>query len=422
MKNSIDKNRLYEIVCTKCRKVVDENISHTFCPDCGSVLDAKFDYERLIERLNRYDLKNTKISALKYLDFYPMGDFRNVVSLQEGGTPIYEAKKLAKKHGLKSVYLKNEGANPTGVFKDRGTMVEIAKAKESKAKAIILASSGNMAASCAAYAAKADIPCYVLVPEKTPLGKMAQIQNYGAHVLLIKGEYSDCIGLVQKLAKDHNLYLAGDYVYRREGQKSIAYEIIEQLNYNVPDFIVCPVGAGTNIAGIWKGFQEYQRLKMTDKLPKIVGVQASGAAVLADAFRKKLKNYKPWTKTDTICSAVAVADPIDGNLALDAVRKSGGNFVDIDDEDALKAQKYLASNEALFLEPSSALAVAALRVMEKDGIAGKESTVVCVATGNGLKDPMASLEGLKSPKVFEREYGQISEYLGEIIKNRPKAR
>jgi len=401
----------YVLACSSCGRECDERKSHNLCPHCGEALDAIFDYEKIRERLNLFDLRSAPPSVGKYLDFFPINDLQKVVGLQEGGTPLYHAEKLGKKYGLKNLYIKNEGANPTGVFKDRGTLVEITKAVEFGAKAVIVASSGNMAASVAAYCAKASLVCYVLVPAETPVGKLAQMMEYGAHVIKIRGEYTDCVRLVHDLAPSHGLFLAGDYVFRREGQKSLAYEVCEQLDHRAPDVVIVPTGAGTHIAGIWKGFKEYRMLDLIDSLPKMVAVQAAGAAVLVDAFGKRSRNYKPWKKTSTICSAVAVADPVDGKLALKAVYDSKGAVLAIEDAETLKAQKCLASNEAVFCEPSSALSVAAVSHLIDQGIIRKTDTVVCVATGNGLKDPMTPLQSLPSPPTLEADLKVVGRYL-----------
>jgi len=406
----------YVLACSSCKKECDEKRFHNLCPRCGEALEAVFDYKKIKSRLNVFDLRSAPQAALKYLDFFPIRDLEKVVTLQEGGTPLYHAEKLGKKYGLKNLYVKNEGANPTCVFKDRGTLVEITKAVELGAKAVIVASSGNMAASVAAYSAKAGLPCYVLVPVETPVGKLVQMLEYGAHVIKIRGQYSDCVHLVHKLAPLHKLYLAGDYVFRREGQKSLAYEVCEQLDHNAPDTVIVPTGAGTHLAGIWKGFKEYRELGLVSGLPRMVGVQAEGAAVLAEAFEKGSRTYKPWKKTQTICSAVAVADPIDGKLALKAVHESKGAILSLSDEEALKAQKSLAGSEAIFCEPSSALAIAALPHLLKKKLIKKTDTVVCVATGNGLKDPMTPLQNLPSPPTLEADLKVVSRYLKARVK------
>jgi threonine synthase len=408
------ENQRYEIICVGCKKKVNEQKYHTRCPKCDDALDVIYNYDDIAKRLNRYDLEKAPISSQKYLDLLPIEDFRNVITLQEGGTQLYKTDKVGKKFKLKNLYIKNEGANPTGVFKDRGTFVEITKAVEAGAKALIIASSGNMAASCTAYASKAGLKIHVLVPENTPIGKLSQIMSYGAHVIKIRGDYSRCVHLVQKLAPRHGLYLVGDYVFRREGQKTLAFELVEQFCFQVPDVVIVPTGAGTHIAGIWKGFLEYKKLGFIDSLPKMVAVQPDGCAVLYDSFKKKKKSYKPWEDLNTICSAVAVADPVDGKMALKAVYDSGGSVISAGDQEALDAQHLLASKEGIFSEPSSALSVAAVPHLIRSRIIGKNDTVVCIATGNGLKDPMTPLQTLKPPRTFEADWKVVSRYLGSV--------
>ena len=414
----LKKGQRYHVVCYSCEKEYDENETYTRCPDasCDGPLDIQYDYEQLAQRLNKFDLRAAPAATQKYLDFFPIKDYRNVVSLQEGGTPLYKVEHIGKKFGLKNLYVKNEGQNPTGVFKDRGTLVEIAKAIELGAKAVMVASSGNMAASCAAYASKAGLPIYILVPENRPIGKLSQMLSYGGHVIKIRGGYAECIHLVQKLAPKHGFYLAGDYVFRREGQKSLAYELCEEFNFEAPDVVICPTGAGTHIAGIWKGFEEYRKLGFIKKVPKMVAVQAEGAAVLVESFSKHKHTYKAWSKTDTICSAVAVADPIDGVIALDAAYKTKGCVVAASDNDALKAQNLLASKEGIFSEPSSALAIAILPSLIKSGFIKKNDVVVAIATGNGLKDPLTPLQNLPTPKTLEADFKTVSRYIKSVRK------
>jgi threonine synthase len=391
----INKKKHYYLKCVRCGGRQDEKVSHTLCSKCGGSLDAIYDYSHF---------KSPH-------DFYPVRNFKKIVTLIEGGTPLYRASKLGKLVGLKQVYVKNEGVNPTGVFKDRGSAIEITKAVELGAKAVMVASSGNMAASLAAYCAKAGLPCYVVVPEKTPLGKLAQMLEYGAHVIKIKGEYSTCVQIVEKLARKHGCFLAGDYVYRREGQKSLAYEVCAQMAFQVPDVVVMPAGAGTNASAIWKGFKEYKLLGIIKHLPKMVLVQAKGAAPIYESFKKGAKTVTPLKKTSTICSAVAVADPNDGDLALQAVYDSGGCVLKATDDQALAAQKTLASLEAIFVEPSSALAVAVLPDLIKKKIARHADKVLVIATGNGLKDPLVSLKKFPNPPVFKADHKLVSRYL-----------
>ncbi|MFC1655356.1 threonine synthase [Patescibacteria group bacterium] len=408
---SSTSQKFYKLQCVECKAEYDEKQTSTSCLKCDGALDVIYDYERIKRRMNMFALKNSPISAMKYLDFYPILDLEKIVSLKEGGTPLYHAKHLGKKLGLQKLYVKNEGANPTGVFKDRGTLVEVTKALELGAKAICLASSGNMAASVAAYSTVAGIPCYVMVPEKTPIGKLSQTISYGARVLLIRGAYSECAKLAVQIAKENDFYLAGDYVFRREGQKSQAYEICEQLFWRAPDYVICPIGCGTNLSAIWKGFKEFHKLGFIDKLPKLIGVQPSGCQTVVEAFKEKKRKVATADHIDTVCSAVAVNYPLDGNMVLKAIKDSGGMAVAVDDDDTLDAEALLANIESIFVEPSGALPVGALNQLSKKGIFKKDDTVVVMATGNGLKDPVTAMSNLPSPPSLEPSKEDINRYL-----------
>lgn len=406
-KNKNNSKQRYLILCVRCGKTVDEKYDQTLCSACGGPLDLAWNYA-LLQKWKPTSIIGT--SVVRYAALLPIKKIDTHISLQEGDTPLYKLEVLGGKLGLRNLYVKNEGANPTGVFKDRGTYVEVLKARELHEKALIVASSGNMAASCAAYTAKAQMPCYVLVPETTPVGKLAQMLEYGAHVLKIKGEYSDCVNLVQKLGPEHKLYLAGDFVFRREGQKTLAYELCDKFGH-APDVVIVPVGAGTHLAGIWKGFQDYFRLGLIGKMPRMIGVQADGSAVIVEAFEKGLTQCGKWKKTSTVCSAVAVADPLDGDFVLQAVYQTGGVLLSIADKETLKAQKLLASTEALFVEPSSALTIAALPYLIDQGFLKSSEHIVCVATGNGLKDPQTSLKSLPEPVTLAADHKIVSRYL-----------
>lgn len=403
--------KFYTLQCVECKQEYDEHQTATSCLKCGGALDVIYDYERIKRRMNMFSLKNTPLSAMKYLDFYPILDLEKIITLKEGGTPLYKTRNLSKKLKIPKLYMKNEGANPTGVFKDRGTLVEVTKALELGAKAICLASSGNMAASIAAYATVAGLPCYVMVPEKTPIGKLSQTISYGARVLLIRGAYSECAHLAVEIAEENNFYLAGDYVFRREGQKSQAYEICEQLFWRAPDYVICPIGCGTNLSAIWKGFKEFHKLGFINKLPKLIGVQPSGCNTVVKAFKQHKRHVSPTDKIDTICSAVAVNYPLDGTLVLRAIKESKGMAMMVDDSDTLDAEQLVANLESIFVEPSGALGMAALIQLAKKDFFKKEDTVVVMATGNGLKDPVTAMSNLPAPPSLEPSKDDINRYL-----------
>lgn len=403
--------KFYKLVsyATKQEFTEEEFFSPEF--KCEGPVDMEYDYELIKKRLNHFALKNAPISSLKYLDFYPIQDLSKIVTLQEGGTPLYHAKNLGQELGLNQVYVKNEGANPTGVFKDRGSLTEVTKAREINAKAVCLASSGNMAASVSAYSALAKIPCYVLVPEGTPIGKLVQITSYGGNVIQIRSDYSTCARLAEEISRQNNFYLAGDYVYRREGQKSCAYEIVEQLNWKAPDYVLCPIGCGTNFSAIWKGFKEFHQLGLIEKMPKMVGIQPQGCNPLVNAFESKSKNTTPLKSLNTVCSAVAVANPLDGAIALDAIYSTNGAAIEVTDEETLEAQRLLANKEAIFTEPSGALSVSGLKAAKEMLNIQPDEIVVSIACGNGLKDPLTVMKHMPSPPTMDADVEEINRFL-----------
>ncbi len=403
--------KTYELKCFHCNRIHLETESVTECIECSGPLETYYDYEEISKRLNRHSLKTAPLSAMKYVAFYPIHNFESIVSLEEGGTPLTKASNLGKKLGLKNLYIKNEGLNPTGVFKDRGTMVEVTKAKELGAKAICLASTGNMAASVAAYSAVAGLPCYVLVPEGTPIGKLAQTLTFGARVIQVRSDYSRCAQLAAEMAKKFDYYLAGDYTFRTEGQKSQGYEIVEQLFWKSPDYIVCSVGNGTNLHAIYKGIKEFQQLGFIDKVPKIIVAQTEGCHPLVEAFKKGTKDFEIHDNPNTVASAMAVGNPSDGRKILADVYESGGGCYEVSDEYLLEAQQELAREEGVFSEPSGALSYAVTKKLAEEGFFKEEDTIVISACGNGLKDPKSALKIMPEPATLDANFSEIEHFI-----------
>jgi threonine synthase len=410
-RNRRNDTHFYELRCISCGKQVKETESSTRCPVCRRPLNVCYDYDYIRSRLNRYALRTSPVKALKYLDFYPLLNLDLVVSMDEGGTPLYRCTRLAERIGLRYLYIKNEGANPTGVFKDRGSLVELTKAKEQGAKAVCVASTGNMAASVAAYASLAGLPCYVLVPEGTAIGKMAQALSYGARLLQVRGTYNDAARLTEEMSERHGFYLAGDYAFRVEGQKSQAFEIIEQLDWQAPAAVIVPMGCGTNLAALWKGFKEFYDLGFTDRLPRMIGVQPDGCSPIVAAFLQGADQVGVVEKPFTVCTAVAAGDPVDGLKALAALRESGGCGVIMSDAEILEAQQDLAHLESIFVEPAGAIPIATLSALLTTGRIRPDEVVVCLATGNGLKDPKAALRVLPSPATIEPTMAEVDKFL-----------
>src|SRR4030042_14640 len=274
--------------CINCGAKYGVNEIVYFCRKCGDLLEVKYDFEELSKKLEKSNWRNVPLSVWRYRDFMPIDDISKIVSLNEGGTGLHSCHRLGKQLGLPQLWVKNEGENPTGSFKDRGMTVGVSKANELGAKNVICASTGNTSASLAAYAAKAGMRCTVLIPSgKIAYGKLAQAMIYGAKVLQIRGNFDQSLDMVLKLAENHpSIYLLNSInPFRVEGQKSLGFEICDQLDNESPDRVVVPVGNAGNISAIWKGFTEFHSLGLIRKLPKMTGIQAAGSAPIAQMIK-----------------------------------------------------------------------------------------------------------------------------------------
>jgi threonine synthase len=359
--------------------------------------------EELKAKLKREEWKQRPLSVWKYKEFLPISDETKIVTLQEGGTPLYKCERLAEKLGIKSLYVKNEGANPTGSFKDRGMTVGVSKALELNVKAVVCASTGNTSASLAAYAAKANLNCIVLIPAgKIALGKLAQSMMYGAKVIAVKDNFDAALEMVVEASETFGLYLLNSInPFRIEGQKTAAFEICDQLGWQAPDKLVIPVGNAGNITAYWKGFTELYSLGIVDSLPKMVGIQASEASPIAKAFATKKEIVEPVKNPETIATAIRIGNPVNWKRALKAMRESEGTAQTVTDEEIIYAQKLLARTEGIFVEPASAASIAGLKKLIENGEIDKDETIVCVATGHGLKDPEITIKACE--KMVEIE-------------------
>ncbi len=330
----------------------------------------------------------------RYRELLPLPRGAEIVSLDEGGTPLINAKELASDLGLSKVYIKFEGANPTGSFKDRGMTLAVSIAKYLGAKVTIVASTGNTSASASAYSAKAGIKCVVVLPKgKVAKGKLAQSLLHGAEVVEINGNFDDALSLVldvtRKLSRTYPLNSFNPW--RLEGQKTLAFEVVDQLG-GVPDAVIVPVGNAGNISAIWKGFKELRSLGIINKTPRLIGVQASGAAPLAKAWKEGLRRPQFIDKPETIASAIRIGRPINWAKALKAVKESKGLIIDVSDNEILNAYVYLARTEGIGVELASASTIAALRKLRDEKFIDRDETVVAIATGHALKDPETPLK------------------------------
>lgn len=373
--------------CFECGAKFDPSERLYTCPRCGGLLEVELDLEKVKELA-----KNLKgpLSVWRYSCFLPVRDPAKAVTLGEGGTPLYRCERLASELGVRELYVKYEGANPTGSFKDRGMTVGVTKAIEYGVKVVACASTGNTSASLAAYAAKAGLRCLVLLPKgKVALGKLAQAMIHGAEVIGIRGNFDQALSLVTKLCRENsNVYLLNSVnPFRPQGQKTIGFEVAEQLGYEVPDKIIVPMGNCANIWAIYKGFMEFQKTGLLDRTPQMIGIQAEGAKPIVEAIKKGLDTFIPVPNPETIATAIRIGNPVNGPKAIRAIRKSGGTAESVTDEEIVEAQKLLARTEGIGVEPASASTIAGLKKMLDLGAIGRDEIVVCIATGSVMKDP-----------------------------------
>ncbi len=365
--------------CFECGREYEEEPISSRCK-CGGVLELVL--TKNFPKINDFD----GVGVWRYSKTLPISGEMQIITINEGNTPLIRAENLAFKEGTK-LFVKNEGQNPTGSFKDRGMTVAVTRAKEIGAETLVCASTGNTSASAAAYAARGGMKAVVLVPAgKVAGGKLVQAVIHGAKVIRVSGDFDSALELMAlEASRRRDLYIVNSLnPFRIEGQKTGAYEIFEQLGKKIPDYVILPVGNAGNISAYWKGFSELKKWGMTDKTPKMIGVQAAGASPLAQLFQNGNDNLVKWDNPETVASAIRIGNPVSWRKALTAVRESNGQLLAVNDQEILKAQRDLASEEGIFVEPASATPLAAIEYL-KDSFK-KNSVVVSIATGNGLKD------------------------------------
>lgn len=339
----------------------------------------------------------------KYRQYLPVTDKTPIITLNEGNTPLIKADNLAKKIGIEAeIYLKFEGANPTGSFKDRGMTMAVSKAAEEGATAIICASTGNTSAAAAAYGAKAGMRTFVLIPDGyIALGKLSQAMMYGAEIIAIQGNFDQALEVVQEVSKNYPVTLVNSVnPYRIEGQKTGAFEICDSIG--VPDYHFIPVGNAGNITAYWKGYKEYNAAGKISKLPKMMGYEAAGSAPIVLGQRV--------CNPETIATAIRIGNPASWKQAEAARDESKGTIDCVTDEEIIEAYKLIAANEGILCEPASAASVAGLIKANKSNLVEKGSKIVCILTGNGLKDPDSAI------KYSGTEVKKTSSELSDILK------
>ncbi|NLZ31133.1 MAG: threonine synthase [Methanomicrobiales archaeon] len=391
---------MYRLICVHCATTyAPDQIIYT-CERCGHLLTVEYDLDSIDVTRGEWDRR--PLSVWRYREILPVRG--EPVTLQEGGTPLYHLKEIGRELGIPDLYAKHEGMNPTGSFKDRGMTVGVSMARQLGMTSVACASTGNTSASLAAYAAKAGIPCVVLLPAgKVALGKVAQALMHGARVISIRGNFDRALEMVHELCISHSLYLLNSVnPYRLEGQKTIGFEAVDQLG-SLPDRIVLPVGNAGNISAIYKGFQELEALGFIDRLPMMTGIQAAGSQPVVRAIEQSLDELIPEPAPETVATAIRIGAPVNAEKALVAIRATGGTAAAVTDDEILCMQRDLARMEGIGVEPASAASVAGIRKLAEEGLIDKDERIVCVVTGHLLKDPETVVRQCEPPLEIDAD-------------------
>ncbi len=403
--------------CSACGRGYPLDLYYN-CEKCHGILMVDYDYNKMKDNLDLTIFSNPKTNLWHYKDLLPINNEENIISMNEGMTPLLQnLKNLKTKYNLKSIYIKDETRNPTASFKDRPTSVGISKALELGYKIVTIASSGNGAAATAGYAAKAGVKSYVFVPENTPVSKIDQALTYGAEIIKVKGVYSNSYKLALEASKKFNwANLTSTYLnpYTLEGDKTVAYELFYQMEGEVPDYIFVPIGAGPLLYGIFKGFKELNILGLCNKMPAMVGVQAEKCSPIVSAYKQNKKYVVALEKTDTIASGIA--DPLigydqDGTLTLDAIYKTNGIGVAVNEDELVEAVYELGSQEGIYAEPAAAAAWAGYKKLLMDKKITRNDKVVLMITGHGLKQSITSMFKVYKIPVIEPSLEQLKSNL-----------
>ena len=390
------KNVLYG-KCVKCGRTYEATPDLTNCA-CGGILDIVYDYDYIRTQLTREKLAaRTERTMWRYRELLPIEETTAPTPLRVGWSPLYDEPRLAQQLGLKRLWVKDDGQNPTASLKDRASAMAVAKAREAGAKVIACSSTGNAASSLAGNAAAAGLKTYIFVPSRAPKGKVAQLMTFGATVISVQGSYEDTFELSKAAIDRWGWYNRNAAInpYLSEGKKTVALEIMEQLNWEVPDYIAISVGDGCTIAGLWKGLKDLYAIGFIDKLPRLISAQAAGCCPL----NRAIETGEPWhpMEENTLADSIAVGVPRNADKALMAIRESGGLAVNVTDEEIMTAQKLLGMTCGVFGEPAGVTGTAGVKKLCERGVIGRDDTVVSVVTGNGLKDVANAIKACGEP-------------------------
>ena len=385
--------------CIRCGAEYEALPTITTCK-CGGILDIQYNYSAIRDHFSPADLSQCRdYSMWRYRPFLPVEEDSPAPPLRVGWSPLYRAQRLAGVLGLRELYIKDDGQNPTASLKDRASAMAVVKALEAGADTIACSSTGNAASSLAGNAAAAGLSTYIFVPSRAPKGKMAQLMIFGATVISVDGSYEDTFTLSKTTIDRWGWYNRNAAInpYLSEGKKTVSFELMEQLGWQVPDYVALSVGDGCTIAGVWKGLKDLHSAGFIDRLPRLISVQAEGCCPL----NRALLTGEPWhpMEENTLADSIAVGVPRNADKALMAVRESQGIAVNVSDEEILAAMRLLGRTQGVFGEPAGVTGTAGVKKALELGLLSPDATVVSIVTGNGLKDVQNGIRAAGEPMV-----------------------
>ena len=398
--------------CVKCGKEYPAAPDITTC-ECGGILDVIYDYEYIKTKISKESLAACGDPTMwRYRVMLPIEEDTVPQGLRVGGSPIYEADNIARDLGIKKLYIKDDGINPTSSLKDRASAMAVTKAAEAGYRTIACSSTGNAASSLAGNAAKAGLKTYIFVPDRAPKGKIAQLMMVGANLTAVRGTYEETFELSKKAIDKYGWYNRNAAInpYLSEGKKTVAHEILEQLGFKAPDYVAVSVGDGCTIAGVYKGLYDMYMAGLTDKIPRLISVQAEGCCPINTA----VTSGEPWTpqEENTYADSIAVGVPRNADKAIKAIIDSDGICVNVSDDEIRAAQRYLAKNAGVFGEPAGVTAAAGLIKLSREGKLDKDATIVSIVTGNGLKDIESAIQNCGAPVSCGNDLEEFEEKFG----------
>ena len=400
---------IQSLICRECKKEYKPQFRY-ICEDCFGPLDVKYIYPTNIKR-ELFESRTEK-TYWRYFELLPIKDKNNIVSINSGFTPLQKSTNLSTDLRLKSLYIKNDSVNPTFSFKDRPAGVAVSRAKEINLKAVGCASTGNLASATAAHAALARLPCYIFAPADLEPVKISQALAYGAEFVAVDGTYDDANRVASVIGDSKGIGIVNINMrpYYVEGSKTLAYEVAEQLNWQVPDYLVIPVGSGAMLNAICKGFEELSEIGLVNDVSnlKIIAAQPHGCSPVVDAFKSNSNEIFPVEKPNTIAKSLAIGDPGDGIYVLKRLKQYHGIAESATNQEIVNGILKLSKTEGIFTEPAGGVSVAVLQKLVESGKIDRDANIVCYVTGNGLKSTEAIVGMLPKPSTVKPDVQMVS--------------